>query len=111
MSDELRAPPNAEIGYHWLFMPNGRSAATWWDGVSWYLSDPIGWPTDGYRYHAPAHPDDATERARLEGEVARLRRALATIADIPLGPDHGSAQWQIDCAAQIAREALRHDPR
>lgn len=65
----------------------------------------------GYIIIAPARPDDATERARLEGEVARLREALERITRLPLGPDTGSAQWQIDCAVSIAKEALRHDPR
>lgn len=32
--------------------------------------------------------------------------ALKKISDIPLGPDKGSAQSQIDCAVEIAKKAL-----
>lgn len=54
----------------------------------------------------------SAERARADA----LATALQSIAQIPLGPDRGSAQSQIDCAEQIARAALAayeagYDPR
>ena len=36
---------------------------------------------EGWTYHLPASPDDATERARLEQEVERLWEALRAIRD------------------------------
>jgi hypothetical protein len=43
---------------------------------------------------------------RAERRIGDLERALLRIAGIGLGPDHGSAQWQVDTAIAIAREVL-----
>jgi hypothetical protein len=45
-------------------------------------------------------------RDRLAAERDVLREALRKVRDIGLGPDRGSAQWQVSCAQQIARVAL-----
>lgn len=45
-------------------------------------------------------------RVRLETERDAARAALLKIRDLGLGPDRGSAQWQIDTAREIARAAL-----
>jgi hypothetical protein len=43
-------------------------------------------------------------------EGAHLRKALEHIVSIELGPDRGTAQWQIDCAIAIAKKALAAAP-
>lgn len=47
--------------------------------------------------------------ARLTNELVRYQRVMRKIADIPLGPDKGSAQSQIDCAVEYASKALRKE--
>jgi len=44
-------------------------------------------------------------------EIVRLRKALRQIRDLGLGPDRGSAQWQIGAANEIARAALAGEGR
>ncbi len=44
--------------------------------------------------------------ALLNEENKKLRKALREIISIPLGPDRGSAQSQIDCAIETARATL-----
>jgi len=46
------------------------------------------------------------EASRLAAERDALREALRKVRDIGLGPDRGSAQWQVSCAQEIARAAL-----
>ena len=45
------------------------------------------------------------------GEIDRLRTALRKITELPLGPDRASAQYQIDTATNIAREAMKPPTR
>lgn len=54
--------------------------------------------------------DNAGLRARAEASEARCAevvKALDKISDMPLGPDRGSPQWQLDCIITLARAALR----
>lgn len=93
MSEELRPPEGAEdTRWHWIEDRDGyRRPVAYMSGL-WGIGDALVKPSTtgslGYRYHAPARPDDATERARLEGEVARLREendALSKKAEFDAG--------------------------
>jgi hypothetical protein len=128
MSEELRPPEGAEDGSrHWIAAPDAPPiVGVWSNDHGWML--PGGWLPPRlaakfyhFRYHAPARPDDATERARLEAEVGRLRGIVAGLADelIQAGcpicnADCVSANPPVyECPVQrwngIKREALRHD--
>ena len=69
------------------------------------------------RDQAEAIVSDATERARLEGEVARLREALEKVAAEfdAIGTLHAAIASEdarrISTIVKVVREALRHDPR
>ena len=57
-----------------------------WDKGTWYWCGSTSGETAAEVahhsvYHLPASPDDATERARLERENARLREALEDVAE------------------------------
>jgi hypothetical protein len=43
----------------------------------------------------------------LERKRDRLLRAMKQISTVGLGPDPGSAHWQINTARAIAREAIK----
>ena len=43
----------------------------------------------------------------LRGVIEKKDAALKMITALPLGPDRASAQYQIDTAVNIAREALK----
>ena len=67
-----------------------------------------GQATQMVRHMVEGMPDTAL--AQAAAEVVRLRRALEKIRDVGLGLDHGSAQWQIDVARELARAALGAQP-
>jgi FtsZ-binding cell division protein ZapB len=46
------------------------------------------------------------EIKKLKDNNRHLIFALKRIVSLPLGPDRGSAQWQIDCAVSIASKAI-----
>jgi hypothetical protein len=65
-------------------------------------------------YHQSADLMDAllARAENAEAERDRLLRAMSQISMVGLGPDPGSAQWQIDTAraiARAAREETKHD--
>lgn len=70
--------------------------------------------SDAYVYQACKALYDATRPAApvdpVEAENLRLRKALATIRDINLGPDQASASWRVQEAASIAAAALARAP-
>ena len=83
VTDECRPAAGAEHhwfkhndhGYRLYERISGTALGTFWmyrdfGGKSETLA------AEGWTYHLPASPDDATERARLEQENARLREAL-----------------------------------
>lgn len=83
MTDECRPAEGAaahwfkhnDHGYRLYERISGTALGTFWmyrdfGGKSETLA------AEGWTYHLPASPDDATERARLEKENARLREAL-----------------------------------
>ncbi len=56
-------------------------------------------------------PADADEVARKAvSQIARLREALVAIRDSQLGPDRGSAQWELTLCMSIAHDALARAP-
>jgi hypothetical protein len=127
MNEELRPPEGAEFrSHHWLQLDDYYLPIVWDNTVGWGIGyrwvSPMEAYRRGYRYHAPARPDDATERQRLEGEVARLRKELdalkVVIQKAPKANEFPAAQWDDellflgrwrDDVLAAAREALRHD--
>ncbi len=123
MSDapELLPPEGAEDGsLHWLVTT--ATDGTLYTEVTWRcrFESYWSWPNcrmtpaeaweNGYRYHAPARPDDATERARLTAEVARLREALEKINEASWGPPKINDRLDaLNTISAICDEALRHD--
>lgn len=84
MTDECRPAAGAESAErHWLNHPRWGWALGWWLPLSgdWRIQAICGNIVATSReaaelnwtYHAPASPDDATERARLEREVKMLQ--------------------------------------
>lgn len=54
----------------------------------------------------------ASEKRVVAGEANEVFvKALKAITNIPNGPDRGSAQSQIDCAVQLAQQALKWRPK
>jgi len=82
VTDECRPAAGAADGsLHWLKPANHAAQIWWWEAGEWrdrigYARSPQVQAMWGFTYHLPASPDDATERARLERENARLREAL-----------------------------------
>ena len=82
MTDECRPAAGAADGsLHWLLDTDAghHNMAVWipTPQACWAMNGRLWYPSDlhkaGLTYHAPASPDDATERARLEREVKRLQ--------------------------------------
>jgi hypothetical protein len=84
MTDTTECRPaagTADGSLHWLKPANHAAQIWWWEAGEWrdrigYARSPQVQAQWGYAYHLPASPDDATERARLADENARLREAL-----------------------------------
>lgn len=95
MSDtpELLPPEGAEDwSSHWLYHPYDHTLFVWtwsakkvWAAYGGTEISPAEMADDGWSYYAPARPDDATERARLEGEVTRLRKWINLLLPIVAG--------------------------
>jgi len=123
MTDELRPPEGTEDALmHWLDHNGQPVVAQYTSFPEWGVYGKWYSPAEAYerglRYHAPARPDDATERARLEAENARLREALEKARDqFAFYAEHHNAKGATEKATSnqqfvdMCREALRHDPR
>jgi len=79
------------------------------------VGNPVDMISDAIRAYLSAINYDATERARLEGEVARLREALEKVAAEfdAIGTLHAAMKTEdanrISTVVKLVREALRHD--
>ena len=113
MTDECRPAAGAENhwfkhkdhGYRLYERISGTALGTFWmyrdfGGKSETLA------AEGWTYHLPASPDDATERARLEGENKRLREALALIANSEVAV---TMPWTHEIAADAFSAALHRN--
>jgi len=64
--------------------------------------------------HMKGELDDALEDARkyaeAQREIVRMREALVAIRDSQLGPDRGSAQWELTLCMSVAHDALARAP-
>jgi hypothetical protein len=104
-------PANPERdGVHWLNIAGDVIAAQWWTADAlWTWGDRQWTPSVAsaarWFYLGPCHTP--AEVAALERERDRLLRAMNQISMVGLGPDPGSAQWQIGTARAIAREAIK----
>ncbi len=85
VTDECRPAAGAADGsLHWLLVKHSGhyNIGVWHIAPReyWVMDGRIWYPPDvrnaGMTYHAPASPDDATERAMLADENARLRRLV-----------------------------------
>ena len=93
MTDECRPAAGAADGsLHWLTYTDGsvRDVGMWrrggWD-ISGGRFSPKNAARLGFVYYLPASPDDATERARLEKENARLRAVADAAQEVATAVD------------------------
>jgi hypothetical protein len=107
-------------GWHWLWADTAEMAK-WSATVQMWSFGHDDWHTPwwlggrlGYAYLGPCHTPAEVAALLARAEKAerkrdRLLRAVNQISTVGLGPDHGSAQWQINAARAIAQEAIKED--
>lgn len=82
-----RPPPEFQRErWHWLLSPEEPPELVLdeWEEGAWVvdvIATPEAMAMYGFTYSRPCRPDDATVRARLEKENARLREALGKLVD------------------------------
>lgn len=82
-----RPPPEFQRErWHWLLSPEEPPELVLdeWEEGAWVvdvIATPEAMAMYGFTYSRPCRPDDATVRAQLETENARLREALKQVAD------------------------------
>lgn len=107
MTDRCEPPPEwRDHCWHWLKIHDNSIVAFWWNGEGWRRTlgslDPVEMACAGYTYLAPCRLDDATERARLEAENARLQGLIRAI----LAADERGQGLPFADAMDAAQEAV-----
>lgn len=113
MTDECRPAAGAENhwfkhndhGYRLYERISGTALGTFWmyrdfGGKSETLA------AEGWTYHLPASPDDATERARLEKENARLREVADAAREVATAVDCLEAARTVPQERQFTDEII-----
>lgn len=112
MTDECRPAAGAADGsLHWLKPANHAAQIWWWEAGEWrdrigYARSPQVQAMWGFTYHLPASPDDATERARLEKENARLREVADAAREVATAVDCLEAARTVPQERQFTDEII-----